>query len=122
MPAMRCFVDSVIDSVTCVATEEALQIGIEEYRGNIRLSGDIDAWLRLTSLCDDVWGNCLEISSICIEESHQHKGIFTKLMSNLKGKHSVNSILVGGVCTQAMLNWCLKNGCTYACIDTYRYK
>lgn len=49
-------------------------------------------------------------------------------MKEIAKLDEVDSLMVGGVCTQAMLNWCIKNsfkslnGSDYILTNKYKYK
>lgn len=63
-------------------------------------------WIRLGITS---FGYTVNMSSIELSTRIRHKGKFTQLMKEIAKLDEVDSLMVGGVCTQAMLNWCIKN-------------
>lgn len=54
--------------------------------------------------------NCVNFSSISIDEKFQRTGVLTKLINYVSTSEFVDAIVIGGVCTKNMLAWCYKMG------------
>lgn len=53
--------------------------------------------------------NCVNFSSISIDEKLQRTGILTTLVNEVSKQPAVGAIIIGSVCTEEMRNWCKKN-------------
>lgn len=51
----------------------------------------------------------VDISAISLDETLQHKGVFTNLFNSLKSLDIIQHLKIGSVCTDEMRSWCEKN-------------
>ena len=113
---------SVAESIERTLRNKGISAVVELCNGNIRINGDINAWIRVTSYGDMALGNCVDINSIILNTSIRRRGVFTTLMRDLKSIKCVDTILISSVCTEAMYSWCVNNGCTLWRDYTFKYK
>lgn len=99
------------------------EVSVDNF-GNVRVEGDVNAWLRLYRTN----GNVVDVNNIHIVKEKQKRRIFTNMMLNLRGLKTIDVIVVTSVSTIAMHCWCRKNGCEVITRDlegnplNYRYK
>lgn len=70
-------------------------------------TGLTSIWIRLGM---NSAGYMVNISSVQISKSLQHKGKFTNMMKDIAKLDFVKMLMVGSVCTEPMREWCNKYG------------
>ena len=55
-------------------------------------------------------GVCVNFSTVELDERFRRQGLFRHIAACTYNIDGVAGIIIGGVCTQAMLNWCHTNG------------
>jgi hypothetical protein len=116
---------NIIDYVLSVIEETLasfdIGVNIEYNMGNASIRGDvINIYLRFYT--SDIFGNTVSIANIAMAESIQCNGIFTAIMENIASIDVVDSVLITGVCSEAMINWCDTNNCMFIGVGNYKYK
>ena len=119
---MNSIQQSIYKVVEQVSANKGIDIELECCGSNIRLSGVVEAWIRITDYSVCGLGICVDINSIAIASQYQRRGVFTKLMSLLRLQENIDTIIISSICTTPMLSWCNKNGCTLCGDYTFRYK
>ena len=90
------------------------------YRGNaFRVSGrgnDTNIYIRIEYREGH---KCVNFSTIYIDERFRRRGFLTSIVNHVASANDVDTIIIGGVCTEEMRNWCAKYD--FKLMSTYGY-
>ena len=85
-------------------------------------NNESEIYIRIENRCNMI---CLNFSRIEFDIRYQRRGYLTKLVNSCRNIPDVQMIIIGGVCTKEMFNWCNKNGFAPLpnyCCDYFRYQ
>lgn len=110
------FCDRLVSTVKKAVAPYGLEVTSTHYGSAVKGEGitpescESSFWIRVTLGSNGV---TMEISRIYISPGIQRKGLLTKMMNNLRKLPEVEAIIVPGVCTAEMNQFCIKRGMTY---------